>query len=122
MGGIVLTNDEGLWGRGVLFADAALPRANGPYEGLPYANYFLAPNYKINDLIAAVLLTQLKKVDGYIANKIRAAEQIIAGVADIAEITPQQVRPGNRHTYWVLGFTIDTNLLNCSAPVSSPKR
>ena len=79
MGGIVLTNDEGLWGRGVLFADAALPRANGPYEGLPYANYFLAPNYKINDLIAAVLLTQLKKVDGYIANKIRAAQQIIEG-------------------------------------------
>ena len=94
MGGIVLTDDEGLWGRGVLFADAALPRANGPYEGLPYANYFLAPNYKINDLIAAVLLTQLKKVDGYIANKIRAAQQIIEGLDDIEEITPQRVRPG----------------------------
>ena len=115
MGGIVLTNDEGLWGRGVLFADAALPRANGPYEGQPYANYFLAPNYKINDLIAAVLLTQLRKVEGYIANKIRAAQQIIEGLADIEEITPQQVRPGDRHTYWVLGFTIDTNRLNCFA-------
>ena len=97
------------------FSDAALPRANGPYEGLPYANYFLAPNYKINDLIAAVLLTQLKKVDGYIANKIRAAQQIIEGLADIEEITPQRVRPGDRNTYWVLGFTIDTDRLNCSA-------
>jgi dTDP-4-amino-4,6-dideoxygalactose transaminase len=115
MGGMVLTNNESLWERGVVFSDAALPRANTPYEGRPYANYFLAPNYKINDLLAAVLLTQLKKVDGYIANKIRAAQQITEGLSDIEEIVPQRVRPGDRHTYWSLGYTIDTDRLNCSA-------
>ena len=115
MGGIVLTNNDGLWERGVLFSDAALPRSNGPYEGHPYANYFLAPNYKINDLLAAVLLTQLKKVDDYIARKIRTAQQIIEWLSDIKEITPQQIRTRDRHTYWVLGFTINTNRLKCSA-------
>ena len=115
MGGIVLTNNDSLWERGVLFSDAALPRSNGPYEGRPYANYFLAPNYKINDLLAAVLLTQLKKVDDYIARKIRTAQQIIEWLSDIKEITPQQIRTRDRHTYWVLGFTINTNRLKCSA-------
>ena len=115
MGGMVLTNHETLWERGLLFREAALPRSDGPYAGRPYANYFLGPNYKINDLIAAVLLVQLEKADGYIENKIRTAQHIIEGLADLDIIKPQQVRPGDRHTYWVLGMTLDTEKLNCSA-------
>ncbi len=115
MGGSVLTNNQGLWERAILFGDTGLPRANGPYAGRPYANYFLAPNYRINDLIGAVLLTQLAKVDNYIAKKIYAAEQIQTQVADLEEITPQRVRPGDRHTYWVLGFTLDAQQFTCDA-------
>ena len=90
-GGMVLTNNRSLWERAVLFSDAALPRANGPHEGRPYANYFLAPNYKMGELIAAVLLVQLEKVDGYIENKIRAAQNIIEGLSDLEEVVPQRV-------------------------------
>jgi perosamine synthetase len=114
-GGAVLTNDDALWERAVLFRDAALPRDNGPLHGQPYANYFLAPNYKMGDLMAAVLSTQLQKVDGYIERKIKAAEAIIDGLSDMDEITPQRVRPGDRHSYWVLGLTLDTDTLGCSA-------
>ena len=114
-GGAVLTNDDGLWERAILFRDAALPRDNGPLHGQPYANYFLAPNYKMGDLMAAVLRTQLEKVDGYIARKIETAEAIIDGLSDMDEITPQRVRPGDRHSYWVLGLTLDTDTLGCSA-------
>lgn len=115
MGGIVLTNNQSLWERAILFRDAALPRKNGPYAGRPYANYFLAPNYKINDMIGALLLNQLDKVDGYIENKIRDAKNIIEGLTDIDGLTPQKVNPGDRHTYWVLGFTINTARLGCNA-------
>ena len=87
----------------------------GRCKGMPYANYFLAPNYKMGDLMAAVLRTQLEKVDGYIERKIATAEAIIDGLSDMDEITPQRVRPGDRHTYWVLGFTLDTDTLGCSA-------
>ena len=87
-GGAVLTNDTSLWERAVLFHDVALPRAGGPYAERPYGHYFLAPHYIINDLTAAVLLVQLEKVDGYIASKIRAAERIIEGLADIDELIP----------------------------------
>ena len=114
MGGMVTTDNEALWERGQPFTDAALPRANAPLAGRPYANYFLAPNYRINDLIGAILNVQLKKVDGYIERKIWAANKITAGVADLEEITPQRVRPGDRHTYWTYGFTIDTAKLTCS--------
>ena len=115
-GGMVLTDNESLWERAVLFRDVALPRDDGPYAGRPYDNYFLAPNYKINDLMGAVLSVQLGKVDGYIENKIRDAQNIKEGLADIEEIEPQRVRPSDRHTYWVLGVTIDTARLGCSAP------
>ena len=114
-GGIVLTNNESLGAQATLFMDAALPRDDGPYAGRPYANYRLAPNYKINDLIGAVLNAQLRRADGYIENKIRDAENINAGLEDVEEIVPQPVRPGDRHTYWDTGFSIDTERLDCSA-------
>lgn len=114
-GGIVITNNESLGGQAKLFMDAALPRDDGPYAGRPYANYRLAPNYKINDLMGAVLNAQLERVDGYIENKIRDANNINAGIEDIEEIVPQPARPGDRHTYWDMGFSIDTERLDCTA-------
>jgi dTDP-4-amino-4,6-dideoxygalactose transaminase len=115
MGGAVLTNNLQLFERAMMFADAALPRPHNAFAKMPYANYFLAPNYRINDLIAAVLLTQLDKVDGYIERKIRAAERITAGLSDAPEIVPQVVRPGDRNTYWMYGFTIDRRALGVDA-------
>ena len=114
-GGIVLTSNRSLWNRAVLFRDAALPRANGPFEGRPYANYFLAPNYKMNELTAAILSVQINKVDDYIESKIRAAGNIFDGLSDVDEIVPQRVRSGDRHTYWYLGFSLDTARLGCTA-------
>ncbi|MFL2746658.1 MAG: DegT/DnrJ/EryC1/StrS family aminotransferase [Dehalococcoidia bacterium] len=114
-GGMVITNNTALWERAILFHDAALPRKNGPAAGKPYANYFLAPNYKIGDIMGALGRVQLKKVDGYVNNKIRSAKTIIDGLSDIKEITPQKVRPGVKHTYWNLKLTIDTDSLKCTA-------
>ena len=115
-GGMVLTNNTALWERAILFRDAALPRDGGPAGGKPYANQFLAPNYKMNDIMAAMGRNQLKKVDGYVQSKIKSAKKIIAGLSDIKELTPQKVRKGVMHTYWALSFTIDTNTLKCTAP------
>ncbi len=115
VGGIVITDNESLWERAKIFADCGLPRANGPYEGRPYSHQFLAPNFKINDLTAAVLLVQLGKADGYVENKRRNAHNIIEALSDVEELAPQKVRPGDRHTYWLLGFTIDTDTLGCTA-------
>jgi len=115
MGGAVVTHNEVLWERALLARDVALPRGDGPYAGRPYANYFLAPNYRITNLIAAILLVQLNRLDDYIATKIRAAHQLIDALADIEEITPQRVRPGDRHTYWSMGFTLDTERMGCSS-------
>ena len=114
-GGAIMSDIETLWERALIFSDCALPRGGGPFEGRPYANYFLAPNYKLNDLMASVLIAQLKKVDGYIEKKIQAAERIIDGVSDIEEITPQRVREGDRNSYWVLGMSLDTDKMECDA-------
>jgi perosamine synthetase len=105
-GGIVLTDDEALARRARMFHDAALPR-----DGGPYANMFLATNYKMPGVVAAVLIGQMEKLEGYVTRKIRAAEQLTHLLADIEEIRPQKVRPGDRHTYWVYGFRLDVDRL-----------
>ena len=114
-GGAVLTNNRSLWDRAHPFADQALNRPSGPLAARPYAHQFLAQNFKMNDLTAAVMRVQLRKIDGYLENKIRNARNIIEGLSDVEEITSQRVRPGDCHTYWALGFTIDTDRLGCDA-------
>ena len=114
-GGILITDNESLWERAFGFHDQALNRAGGPFADCPYAHQFLALNYKMNDLTAAVMLTQLGKIDRYLENKIRSAKNIIAGLSDVEELTPQTVRPGDRHTYWSLRITIDADRLGCDA-------
>jgi dTDP-4-amino-4,6-dideoxygalactose transaminase len=111
-----VTNDYSLWERALLFSDVALPRAYNTYASLPYANYFLSPNYKMSELIAAVLVNQITKVDGYIARKIEVSQALNKAFEEIPEITPQVVREGNRHSYWNYGATIDTEALGVSAP------
>ena len=113
-GGMVLTNNPDLWDRARLFIDAALPRRTTSLDGEPYANYFLAPNYKVYEIMGAMGRVQLKKVDSYVDAKIRSATNIIEGLSDFEEITAQKVRPGVKHTYWGLRFTLDTEALNCT--------
>ncbi len=68
----------------------------------------------MSDLTAAVLLTQLKKLEEYIENKIRAAQNINAGVADVEGIVPQPVGPDDRSSYWVWGATLTDGAFRCS--------
>lgn len=114
VGGAVVTDNESLWERAVIFSDVALPRANGPWEDRPYQHYFLAPNYRMSDLTAAVLLSQLGKLEDYVENKVRAAKNINAGIADVEGIVPQPVRPDDRSTYWVWGATLSDGAFTCS--------
>ena len=115
VGGAVVTNNTSLWERGVIFSDVGLPRAHGPYAELPYQHYFLGPNYRMSDLTAAVLLSQLKKLDGYVENKVRAARNINAGIADVDGIVPQPVRPDDRSSYWVWVATLEEEKFTCDA-------
>jgi perosamine synthetase len=115
VGGAVVTNNDSLWERAVIFSDVALPRAKGPWEDRPYQHYFLAPNYRMSDLTAAVLLSQLGKLEDYVENKVRAAKDINAGIADVEGIVPQPVRPDDRSTYWVWGATLSDEAFTCSA-------
>ena len=115
VGGAVVTNNTSLWERGIIFSDVGLPRAHGPYAELPYQHYFLGPAYRMSDLTAAVLLSQLGKLDGYVENKVRAAKNINEGIADVDGIVPQPVRPDDRSSYWVWVATLEEEKFTCDA-------
>ena len=114
VGGAIVTDNESLWERAVIFSDVALPRANGPWEDRPYQHYFLAPNYKMSDLTAAVLISQLKKLENYVENKVRAAKNINRGISEFDGIVPQSVRDDDRSSYWVWGATLTEGAFTCS--------
>ena len=69
----------------------------------------------MSDLTAAVLLSQLRKLDGYVENKVRAARNINAGIADVDGIVPQPVRPDDRSSYWVWVATLEEEKFTCDA-------
>ncbi|GAB2689949.1 UDP-4-amino-4,6-dideoxy-N-acetyl-beta-L-altrosamine transaminase [Aliiglaciecola sp. 3_MG-2023] len=79
-GGAVLTNDETLFERSKLFAKHGVTRdleqMEGPSEGpWYYQQVALGYNYRLSDLHAALGLSQLKKLDGFINKRQMLAQR-----------------------------------------------
>lgn len=94
-GGVVLTNDDALGERALLFADKGWPRS-GPRRD----HLFLAPNYRVTELQAAVALAQLKKLDRITDVRRDLGDLMTALIADAPGVEPMAVGEGNECTYW----------------------
>ncbi len=94
-GGIVATNDARL-GTGLSkWGDKYYDRVAGgrdPEE--------LAPNYRISEPQAAVATAQLTKLQEITAGRVRAGQQLTAGLAGTPGLQLPAVRPGDTHSYW----------------------
>ena len=105
--GMVITHDDALAHRAELFADKCYDRAPGA-ERNPY---FLAPNYRMNELQAAVGIAQLAKLDSIVARRRRYGDALHAGIAGLPGVTPQGFVDGARPSYWFYMFRIDPRVL-----------
>jgi dTDP-4-amino-4,6-dideoxygalactose transaminase len=103
-GGIVVTNNDELAARAVLFADKAWPR--DPHDPNRREHLFVAPNYRVTELQAAVALAQLGKLDSICARRTARGDQLTA----LIDGTPgvETVRPcaGGVSTYWFHAFRV----------------
>lgn len=101
-GGMVITNNDGMCGRKLqLCADKGWPRDK-------YRNHlFLAPNYHMTDLQAAVGIAQLKKIDRFIENRRNTTMLLSSLIESIDGITVPNEENGNKHTYFAYSFTVD---------------
>lgn len=95
-GGLVITNDDLLGERAALFANKGWP--NYGAGGRDYICFGV--NYRMTELQAAVALAQLRKLDGIVARRIRAAEIITGMVDGLPGVHPPTTYPDCQHVYW----------------------
>jgi dTDP-4-amino-4,6-dideoxygalactose transaminase len=101
-GGIAITNNRHYAKRMKAFQD----------KGWPYQRFgrrvymFLAPNYRFNELQAAVALEQLKKVRAIVRRRIKLGTMLTRLITGAPGVLPAAVTPGGEHSYWVYPLRI----------------
>jgi perosamine synthetase len=109
-GGVVVTHDKDLARRMFLFINKAWGYGDPNPD-----HYFLAPNYRMNELTSAVALAQLEKLDWSVRTRIALAERMHALLADIPGVKPPMTHPGNKHTYWKYCLDVDGDIIRGGA-------
>lgn len=105
-GGIVVTSDPGLARRVELFVN----KASGDDDHLP-DHFFLALNYRMNEITGAVATAQLSQLDESLARRIGMAELLTELLGDIPGIRGPQVEPSAFHTYGKYGIDVDPEII-----------
>jgi len=101
-GGMVMTNTDELRGRKLeLCADKGWPREQ-------YRNHlFLAPNYHMTELQAAVGIAQLRKLDGFVDSRRRSANLLTSMLLDLDGVIPPQDTDWAKNTYYEYALGIE---------------
>ena len=101
-GGMVVTNDEKIARKMFLYINKAFGYGDANAD-----HYFMALNYRVSELQAAVALGQLEKLETCVANRQKTAamlEELLSGVDGIE--TPV-IAAGATHVYWKYCLTVD---------------
>lgn len=80
-GGMVVTDDEELWKRAVMYHDVI----GAQMRGFPREELLCGVNYRMPEMSAAVSLVQLRKLPGLIDGMRARKRMMMAGMADIAQ-------------------------------------
>ena len=94
-GGIVCSNNSELARRSFLIINKAWG-----YGDTNPDHYFLALNYRMNELSGAVAVAQLEKLDKSVNTRIELADQLTDHLEGIPGVQVPKIHPGNKHTYW----------------------
>jgi perosamine synthetase len=100
--GVVVSSDPDLARRAFLFINKAWGYGDANPD-----HYFVAPNYRTNELTSAVALAQLDKLDGSVRNRITAANLMHELLEGIPGVSAPLIHEGNKHTFWK--YCLDVN-------------
>ena len=110
-GGMIITNNEDLYIKAHLFADKNYNRFGGAVDK-DIAS--LAPNYRMNELTAAVALVQLDKVDEICKKHNAYGKGITAGISGLKGIYTHEVLPDCYSSYWFYMIRLDEKELKAT--------
>jgi len=80
-GGMVITNEEQIWKRAVMFHDVI----GGLRNRFPEEEILWGINFRMPELLAAVVLVQLRRLDGLLEAMRARKRMLIAGIQDVAQ-------------------------------------
>ena len=119
-GGAVLTNDEELYKKLVLAHTHGITHDEDLMEGAPhegpwyYEQISLGYNYRLTDFQAAMIGSQLKKIDKFRARRVEIVNRYNEAFSEVPEIFVQKEIPESdtcRHLY-IINLNLDK--LNCT--------
>lgn len=101
-GGMVVTNDEKLARHMFLYINKAWGYGDANPD-----HYFMALNYRVSELQAAVALGQLEKLEECVNNRVETAGKLTAMLSGIDGIETPVVAGKAKHVYWKYCLTVD---------------
>ena len=105
-GGLVVTNNAELGRRSFLFINKAWG-----YGDKNPDHYFLAPNYRMNELTGAVALAQLQKLDHSVSSRSALAEKMHKMLEGIPGVAAPKIHDGDVHTFWKYCLDVDPDVI-----------
>ncbi|MBQ7033169.1 MAG: DegT/DnrJ/EryC1/StrS family aminotransferase [Clostridia bacterium] len=109
-GGLLIMNDEKTYKTAFMFADKNYNRFGGKMRDIK----MLAPNYRMNELTAAVALVQLDKLPMICGNRNRFGDGITEGIKNTPGLYPHKVLEGGKSSYWFYLMRIDEKELGAT--------
>ena len=110
-GGIVVSNDPDLARRCFLYINKAWG-----YGDQNPDHYFLALNYRMNDLTGAVALAQLGKLEDSVEQRVVMANALTEKLQGIEGVATPHVEPNDVHTYWKYCLRVDSEVIEGGSP------
>jgi perosamine synthetase len=105
-GGLVATNDDDLARRMNLFINKGWGYGDSNPD-----HYFLALNYRMNELQGAVAAGQLPKLEDSVRRRIAAARFLTEKLAGLPGLECPYIHPNAVHTYWRYCLRVDSKIL-----------
>ncbi len=102
-GGMTVTSNKRYYERMKLFVDKGYARKGWGTR----AYLFHAPNYRMNELTAAVGRAQLEKVKTVVEKRSAMGIAMTKLLTGIEGLTPAPVTPGTNHSYWLYPFKLE---------------
>ena len=106
-GGVVVTNNSDLARRSFLFINKAWGYGDENPD-----HYFLALNYRMNELSGAVALAQLDKLDASISQRVALAELMTEKLANIDGVGLPAVADNAVATFWKYALDVDPDIID----------
>jgi perosamine synthetase len=110
-GGMVVTNDEKIARHMFLYINKAWGYGDANAD-----HYFMALNYRISELQAAVALGQLEKLEECVANRQRTAAMLTDLLEGIEGVELPVIADNATHAYWKYCLTVDDTKIEGGSP------